>query len=329
MTDAATLSGRQPLRPGTTVMVVAYQHEDYVEDTLRSILAQTRQPVEVLIADDASPTDDTRGVIERFVAAAPGPLRSLPNETNTGLNRTLNRLLAQVSTEFVTYIAGDDVMAPERIAVHEDLLRSSDDDIALAYSDTRVIDAAGCVLAESSREEFPWPEEPARSERTLHCLIESNWIPAASFFLRTELLRAAGGYAEDLFYEDFELLTRLAAQHRFTYVDRPLVDVRRLETSLGATGFVADSPRFLRSLFRALGHGCDAEAEDTRRLARSLRWAMAKRAMATDMPVAEVRGMLRSSWSGARSPVHALAHAARYEVSRLSAQRPDRSRSSR
>lgn len=156
-----------PHHPGTTVLVVAYNHAPYVIETLESIRRQTVPPVRVLIADDASPRDDTAEVIRQWLADAPSSFEFHPNAINMGLNPTLNRLLDKVDTEFVTYIAGDDTMREDRIAVHEKLLRAAPDDVVLAYSDAVVIDENSSVLHPSSRVEFPWPDEPRRSEDTL------------------------------------------------------------------------------------------------------------------------------------------------------------------
>lgn len=304
-------SSERPHNPGTTVLVVAYNHAPYVIETLESIRQQTVPPVRVLIADDASPGDDTAQVIRRWLADAPSSFEFHPNAINIGLNPTLNRLLSQVDTEFVTYIAGDDTMREDRIAIHEDLLRAAPDDVVLAYSDAVVIDENSSVLHPSSRVEFPWPDEPRRSEDTLACLIGSNWIPAASFFMRTAVLREEGGYAEDLFYEDFELLTRLAARYGFTYTEEPLVAVRRLATSLGAVGFAHDSPRFVRSMFAALRNAEHGTSAAARGLARSHRWELTKRAARIGMPLREVLAMFQDSWRGAATPAHAAVHLAR------------------
>lgn len=310
-------SGR-PHNPGTTVLVVAYNHAPYIIETLESIRQQTVPPVRVLIADDASPGDDTAEVIQRWLADAPSSFEFHPNAINMGLNPTLNRLLSKVDTEFVTYIAGDDTMREDRIAVQEELMRTAPDDVVLAYSDAVVIDENSSMLHPSSRVEFPWPDEPRRSEDTLACLVGSNWIPAASFFMRTGALRREGGYAEDLFYEDFELLTRLAARYRFTYTEEPLVAVRRLATSLGAVGFAHDSPRFVRSMFAALRNAEHGTSEEARDLARSHRWELTKRAARIGMPLREVLAMFQDSWRGAATPAHAAAHLARMVGLRVS-----------
>jgi glycosyltransferase involved in cell wall biosynthesis len=291
-----------------TVIVVSYQHAPFVRECLDSIRAQSVPPARVLIADDAS-GDDTAPVIERFLAAHPGFAEFHPNERNLGLTRTLNRLLKMVESEYVTYISADDLMLPDRLAEHTHLLDATG--AALAYSDATVIDRQSATLFSTSRVEFPWPDEPDRSDATFQQLFDTNWIPAASMFLRTEVLREEGGYNEEIFFEDYELLVRLAGRgHQFVYVEHPLVAVRRLDTSLGAIGFSRDDPRFLHASDIALRH-FDAAAEDIRQRARSKGWELAKRLAAADVPVGAKWRALAAARSGARSAPAYLFHMAR------------------
>lgn len=281
------------------MIVVAYNHEAFIDDCLDSIRAQTRQPAQVLIGDDCSPGDDTAGAIRRWCERHPGFAEFHPNPQNLGLNRTLNRLLAMVSTELVTYIAADDLMRSDRIEVHEDLLRAAGSDVPLAYSDAAVIDGDGNDFGLSSTE-FPWPPEPQRSTQTLEALVSRNWLPAASMFLRSAALRERGGYCEDIFFEDFELLTRLARHDAFAYSEAPLVTVRRLETSLGAVGFDPTSPRFIRAQYVSLTNALGKSDALDQRVLRIL-WELAIRARAVGGPWREALGMTLRAQRGAPS----------------------------
>lgn len=293
----------------TTVLVVAYNHAEFVAETLDSIRAQTKAPKRVLIADDASPNDDTAEAITSWLADAPSCYEFHPNKENIGLNPTLNSLLAKVDTEFVTYIAADDVMRSDRIERHEALLSEAGESVSLVYSDARVIDEKSRLLHETSRIEFPWPDEPRRTDETTSCLLDGNWIPAASIFMRTRDLLDAGGYRQDLFFEDFELLVRMSVNYGFEYTEEPLVDVRRLSTSLGSTGFRGDSFRFIKANYAAM---IEASRHADRTVAtRALRiaWELAKRAVRSDAPPREALAMMVEASGGARTKAHAVWHA--------------------
>lgn len=310
-----TASGWDPA--GVTVIVVAYAHEQYVLECLESIEAQTEAPQRILVADDCSP-DGTAAVIERFCAEHPRA-EFHPNASNLGLNRTLNRMLARVDTPYVTYISADDTMLPHRIATHRALLDANPDAV-LAYSDAIVIDGESRATGARSSDEFPWPTDEARRSRPFSALLETNWMPAASLFLRTAALRAAGGYCEEIFFEDFELLVRLSRDHAFVWTEEPLVAVRRLETSLGAMGFASSSPRFIVSLDTALRH-YEGTGGHEEAVARSRRWELAKRAIGTDMPRREALRLLRDARRGASSPLARARHGARWALSCIAPRR--------
>lgn len=88
--------------------------------------------------------------------------------------------------------------------------------------------------------------------------------------MRTDAIRAAGGYDPDLFYEDFDLLLRLARDHEIEAVGIPLVRFRVLSDSLGHTEFSFTNRRFLRAMVRIyqknVGVTSDADAASVPRL---------------------------------------------------------------
>ncbi|WP_019158294.1 glycosyltransferase family A protein [Brevibacterium senegalense] len=294
-----------------TVLVVAYRHAEYVLECLRSIKSQTVRPRKVIIADDHSP-DNTTAIIEDFLADNPGFGELRRNCSNIGLNRTLNQNLATIDTTFMTYISADDIMLPDRIERHVNLI-AAQRDAALAYSDAIVIDAESEVVHPTSMIEFPWPADHETREYPFAALLQTNWVPAASIFLRTAALKRAGGYNPDIFYEDFELLVRLSKRHRFVYTEDTLVGVRRLDDSLGASGFSSTSPRFLFSLDTALKHYEDAE-DQLARVAASRRWEIAKRASRTTMRPAASFSLLWHARSGASNRLAVAFHLVRWSL---------------
>lgn len=302
------MNANTQMRADVTVLVVAYAHERYVNACLDSIRNQTILPARVIIADDCS-SDATATTISAYLDKHPEfsqIAEFAPNSQNIGLNPTLNKNLNKVTTTYFTYIAADDVMLPNRIEEHVKMMDASPEAV-LAYSDAIVIDEYGKVIHETSSIEFPWPDDAESRTRPFAELLTRNWMPAASLFLRTAQLREAGGYREDLFYEDFELLVRLSRDHSFAWTPDPLVGVRRLSTSLGSTGFTGSSPRFILALHAALLHYKGAYPE-LARAAAAKRWELAKRAYRSDMQRQQALHLLWASREGASSPLAVVRH---------------------
>lgn len=90
-----------------TVVVAAYNHEEFIANCLNSIPRSAEVPsIELIIIDDGS-TDQTAKVISEFVVGFPHPVRVL-SKSNSGLTDSLNLGLELAHGDFVAFIAGDD-----------------------------------------------------------------------------------------------------------------------------------------------------------------------------------------------------------------------------
>ena len=129
-------------QPLVSVIVPAYNHELFVCETLRSLMAQTYQNLELIIVDDGS-TDETYARISelqpelqrRFDRAEIGTTQ------NKGSARTISRCLELVRSDLVYMLDSDDVAAPDAVERLLPLMTSSD--VALAVGDNEYIDAHG------------------------------------------------------------------------------------------------------------------------------------------------------------------------------------------
>lgn len=217
-----------------TVIVVAYNHEDFVAETLSGI-AEQEHIARVILCDDASP-DGSADVMRSWARGTSIPTTEMLAVTNRGLTATLNEALAQVDTPYYTYISGDDLMFPGRIAAQRAYLEARPD-LVFVYCDARRFDEYGNRLEPDFLHVDVGDREPVDD---FDSLLRGNWIPAVSVMLRTDAVRSAGGYDANLFFEDYDLWLRLAASGPFARVDGALVGFRELSTSLGHTRFHDD-----------------------------------------------------------------------------------------
>src|SRR4051794_32304698 len=91
-----------------SVVIPAYRRPGMVERALRSVLAQTRRPAEVIVVDDAS-GDDTGAR-----AAALGA-RVITHERNSGRGATRNRGIAAASQDWIALLDCDDEWLPRHL----------------------------------------------------------------------------------------------------------------------------------------------------------------------------------------------------------------------
>lgn len=132
-------------RPLVSVAMVTYNHERYLAEAIESVLAQTCDDWELVIAEDRSP-DGTRAIAERYAAEHPGRIRVLPGEENLGGRKNFARALEATRGRYVSQLDGDDWFTdPERLAVMVDVLEG-DPSLAWAYHGVREVDEHGADL---------------------------------------------------------------------------------------------------------------------------------------------------------------------------------------
>ncbi len=99
--------------PCVTILMPVYNGQNFIRESIDSILNQTMQDWEFLIIDDAS-TDGTPVILEEY-AYRDNRFTMVRNRENMGITRTLNRGLRLSRGKYVVRMDADDRSLPERI----------------------------------------------------------------------------------------------------------------------------------------------------------------------------------------------------------------------
>jgi len=100
-----------------SVIVPVYNVEEYLEQCLDSILAQTYQPAEVLLINDGS-TDGSREICESY--AGKYDFVTLIDQENQGQASARNTGLDLVSGDFIAFVDSDDYISEHMLATLHD-----------------------------------------------------------------------------------------------------------------------------------------------------------------------------------------------------------------
>ncbi len=179
-------------------VIPAYNAEATLDETIKSVLAQTLDEVEVVVVDDGS-TDGTRHV----AGAMLGPRVRLVSQENWGLAAARNTGLREVAGPRVCFLDADDIVAP----THAEAMLG-------AIGDADAV-ACGHALVGPGLEDLGWRVPTLASDTGLSRLSEGNRIPVGAVVL--DIARVRDRLGEEVRFdeslpvvEDWDLWLRMA-----------------------------------------------------------------------------------------------------------------------
>lgn len=99
------------MNPQVSVIILAYNAEEYVAQAIDSALRQTEQNIEVIVVDDGS-TDKTLKVVKSFDDKR---VKVLVNQQNWGQNFCTNLAIKEAQGNWITRLDADDWYAIDRL----------------------------------------------------------------------------------------------------------------------------------------------------------------------------------------------------------------------
>lgn len=176
-----------------------YNCEEYLSESIESIIAQTYTNWELIMCDDGS-FDKTYEVAQRYAKKYPKKIILLSNKINMGLNYTLNKCIDIASGDYIARQDGDDVSLPERLEIEMEFLLSHPE-YSLVSSNMLFFDENGV-----------WGESHNFGEVKKENFIKGSPICHAPCVVKKEALKTVGGYSvadKYLRVEDYHLWFKL------------------------------------------------------------------------------------------------------------------------
>ncbi len=134
--------------PEVSIGLAVYNGEEYLEEAVDSILAQTYTNFELIISDNAS-TDRTQEICLKYVERDPR-VRYFRNETNIGGANNHNRTFELARGQYFRWAAHDDICGPELIEKCVEVL-DQNPSVVVCYTKVVNIDEHGNQTGITSR----------------------------------------------------------------------------------------------------------------------------------------------------------------------------------
>jgi glycosyltransferase involved in cell wall biosynthesis len=196
-----------------------------IERTLESVAAQDHDDVEHVVVDGGS-TDGTVALLER------AGVRYV-SEPDRGLSDAMNKGIAMATGDAIGWLNADDFYLPSALSTASAAFEG--------FPEAEWV-TAPCLIVDEHDEEIR--SLVTRYKRTLlrrysfRSLLVQNFVAAPATFVRTDALRAVGGFDERFRYSmDYDVWLKLARRGDPAVVDQPLTAFRMAEGSLSMSGF--------------------------------------------------------------------------------------------
>lgn len=198
------------MKQRVSVILPTYNRAHLIEETIQSLLGQTRLPDEILVIDDGS-TDATPEVLGRFDSLT---VRRIENR---GKAAALNLALAQVSGDLIWIVDDDDIILPHACMALATALEADPDleFCAGRHIDFEVDERTGARLTRPPG--FMCSSTP---EQIFPDLLEGCFIFQPGLMVRRSVYEAVGPFNTQLVRsQDYEMILRIARRHRGRQLD--------------------------------------------------------------------------------------------------------------
>lgn len=194
--------------PLVSVIIPCYNHQNYIEECLLSILNQSYKNIQLIVIDDGS-KDQSVSIIEK--------IREKHNfifekQSNIGLSKTLNKALEKyVTGEFVCTLASDDFWDINKIQVQVDYLNANKQ-YDLVFSNAYIV---------NSQSQITGSFDEARLKHNCSfkdLMLDKFGIPALTVMLRKSVFDTIGLFDETLAIEDWDMWMRIAEKKQLACI---------------------------------------------------------------------------------------------------------------
>jgi len=193
--DRATVSTATTVKPLVSILIPAYNAEEWIANTIQSALAQTWPEKEIIVVDDGS-SDTTVAIAKRYEALGV----RVVTQKNQGAAAARNTAYSLSRGDYIQWLDADDLLAPDKIALQMAVLGASDNN-----KRTLLSGAWGRFMYRPRRAKFTptalWCDLSAAE--WLHRKMEQNiYMQTATWLVSRELTEAAGPWDTRLLGDD-------------------------------------------------------------------------------------------------------------------------------
>lgn len=120
------------MKAGVSILIVAFNQIDYIDEAIESAVNQDYPGLEIVVSDDGS-QDGTSDLVASWQSRFPDRVVAVLNRDNVGVTANCNRGLRRCSGHYITWMGGDDVLLPGKVAAQVNWLERNRDRVLCGH----------------------------------------------------------------------------------------------------------------------------------------------------------------------------------------------------
>lgn len=196
--------------PLVSILMTAYNREQYIHEAIESVLKSTYQNWELIIVDDVS--KDNTVAIARSYEAKDARIKVYVNEQNLGDYPNRNKAASYAKGKYLKYLDADDQLFPHGLEVIVDYME-------------RFPEAGWGLMSlqQDTDRPFPFMLQPAEIYKRHYFYKPVFHKAPLSSIIRKEVFEAVNGFKNVRHYGDFEMWHRLAKHYPLVLIHDGIV----------------------------------------------------------------------------------------------------------
>ena len=212
--------------PLISVVIPCYNSENFIRESIESVLNQTYKNIEIIVIDDGS-EDSTLSILQGFSGFI-----TILSQNNAGAGSARNAGLNASKGEYVAFLDSDDYWEPDKIKIQ--LNQMQRENLDLIY-------CGGKKIEKNSQETVLSPQFRGNCyEYFLRYPTTAIILLGCSSALFRKSILVSSGYFDPSFKgaaEDWDFFRRLCKYAKVGYVNESLVGYRIHENNVSKRGF--------------------------------------------------------------------------------------------
>ena len=209
--------------PLVSVIMATYNDEEFVAESVQTVLSQDFKDFEFIIINDGS-TDKTPNILKKL-ASEDNRIR-LINQKNQGLVKSLNRALNLAKGRYIARIDGDDQWLPGKLSSQVSYMRANPKTVIISGAMEKI---------NTDSIPFNFVFTSHTHEQIMRTITISNPFIHASVLFDKEIALKCGGYPDMCPVEDYALFSQMMDYGQAYIIPYPIIRYRSNPNGISQT----------------------------------------------------------------------------------------------